>query len=271
MLRLLTLLALAGFTIPLGAPALRAQAEPAGQTRPPKAAPRPEDYNLHIEILVVQIPKTAEAKLLPQLHDPKQIDAAYATLLEMAASERARIVGWPVVIARSGERSISEEADEVRYATSFEAGRTVTEKPIDAAAQAAPEAGGEKAAEPKKAETALETVTFDAIPEAFETRNAGFSLEIVPTLDDTGNRIEAGLAFGHTHFGGMEKVVIESESRKITVEQPRFRCARINTVLKTRSGQRVLLGSFPAPDQAAGQPPQVELFLYRATAELVPK
>lgn len=230
---------------------------------PPDAA----NFDLYIEVMIVQLPKAVAVRFLPQLLDPKQIDAAAAKLLEMTGGERARLVEWPMVVTRNGERGVSESVDEIRYATEFAGGRTIKENLADIALfseiQKQPVPGEVKQpAIPRGVAAAI-----DPIPTSFETRNVGVVLEANPSIDPFTMVIDTQLFCQHVHYAGMEKATIETQGRKIAVEHPRFHTAKTSTSVATRSGQRLLLGSFRAPDR----PDWVELFLYRAVVRPIPK
>lgn len=308
MKRLLLLLA---FFLP-GLPAARS-AEPAVPNQPAPADPAKlegfekapldfTDFNLHFEVLVVQVPVADGIKLLPQLRDPKQIDAAQAAILEMIAAQRARFVDWPAAISQSGERVSSESSEEVRYPVEFAAGRTMRETletarrlneifkndPRHAPGVPHPPSSGfempNDSRDPWPAQAGVPApsvrpyfqivtddqkrgvpgvrIAFEPVPYTFDVRNTGIFMEVEPIYDPATGQIAAEVYCRHCVFRGMDKYTLESGERRLAYEVPRFFEVKAQAQVKTLSGQRLLLGNFGAP----GEPGWMELFIYQATA-----
>lgn len=246
----------------------RAELEKLGGFDPMPAGP--EEFNIHIELLIVEVPNADAIKLLPQLRDAQQIQKACDTLLEMIGQKRALLIGWPTLITKSGNRAVTENINEVRYPIEFEGGGTVLLS--DAAAPNPPDAAAPK--EEKKPEEKTRpaptlsqgVIHNDPIPTTFETRNAGVTLEIEPNLSTSDMIIDAQLAPQHVFFNGMEKHTVGTADRQTTLEQPNFRTNKISTNISVRSGQPMLIGSFSAPDKEGW----MELFVIKMTALRLP-
>jgi hypothetical protein len=286
-----------------GDDAQRAELEKLGGFEP--MPPGPEDYNLHCEVLMVALPEADALALLPQLRDPQKIEKALVTIQEMLAAQKAKFVGWPSIVTRSGNRAVTENIDEVRYPIEY-AGPSVQVLPAEAAADAprpqkapaapsAPEPAAPAPSDaqivkpedaPKLPETlpptppkpqdpgkptdpihpiVIDASSFDPVPTTFETKNVGITFEIEPTLDTRTMTIEMNLAPQHVFFAGMVRHVVETKDRKVAVEQPRFRTNKVQTNVSLRSGKAVLLEQFKSGEF----PGWIELFILRATARPV--
>ena len=253
----------------------RAELEKLGGFDPMPAAP--EEFNLHVELLIADLPNADAFKLLQDFRNPAQAEAAYAALLEMLGNQKARLIAWPTLITKSGLRAVVENIDEIRYPIEFAGGGVALLSEIDSAThpsdEPAPSAPADPAAAPtppKPAKTEDKgapapdrgIVQYDPAPTTFETRNAGITLEIEPNLDVQQMTIEAQLAPQRVFFAGMDKRTVEAGNRKVVVEQPHFITNKVSTNLMVKSGQHVLIGSFNSPDLAGW----TELFIVQITA-----
>ena len=216
--------------------------------------PDPADYNLHLDIQMISLPTEDALPLIEALRDEARIKEAVATLQVMLAKKKATLVGWPMVITKSGTRAVSESIDEIRYPTefSFEGPEVAALKPEEK--PAAPDA----AAPAKKEDTVV-------APYAFQTRNVGVTFEVEPVFDPQTKRFEIQLAPQHVSFTGFEKHVVETDGRKTIVEQPHFYTNKITTGLSVHDGDYVFLGAFRAAEPAGA----MELFILHAKAKAV--
>ncbi|HSI11960.1 MAG TPA: hypothetical protein VK961_07945, partial [Chthoniobacter sp.] len=218
-------------TAPLEAPvAQNANAAPVAAAD----APSP---NIRIEIQVVAIPEQLAPALIAEMKNKDQIEAANTKIQDMLAKGTAKLIGWPIVTTRSGQRAVIEGIREIRYATEYTP-PTVgvsTDVPADKTI---------------KVEPKVDVTTLDGIPTAFETRNAGITLEVEPVLAPDGKKIDLNMVPQHVRLKGYEKVTIEGASRKgkVIVEQPQFDTMKVNTSMTMLSGRRMLLGVFRTDD-----------------------
>lgn len=224
--------------------------------------PAPSDpavFNIHIEMQVVAIQETDALPLIEQMKDPAQIEKANGVIQDMIGKKRATLIGWPMLIAKSGQRAVVENITEIRYATEFSPPQGIA--PAVQAPEPALPAGGA----PKKdaAAKAAAANNGDVCPTAFETRNVGVTLEIEAVLDADSMEIEIQMAPQHVRLLHFDKLVTETDGRKIAIEQPRFESSKMNTNMSVQSGQRILLGSFRVTEPAD----HIELFIFKATAK----
>ena len=222
------------------------------------------DYNIHIEMRIIALPAEDTLPLIELLKDTKRIEKTVATLHEMIAKKKAKLVDWPMLITKDGQRVVVENVDEMRYATDYSPNTKEVNKEQAPAAEAEKteeKTAGQDIASKKKANI---TIT-EGIPSAFETRNIGVTLEIEPSLDRKTMQIAMQLAAQHVSLTGFDKHTIDADGRRTTVEQPRFHTNKVTTNLTVHSGQPVLLGTY----RTATPEGWLELFILKLTAKAV--
>ena len=187
---------------------------------------------VRIEVQMVALPKAKAVALLPRLRREDQIDTADAEIKDMIARKEAELIAWPEVTTLTGQRATTEDIQEVRYSTDV---------PAEAASK---EAGAEKA-QPK-----------------YETRNAGVTLEVDPTVSPDGKMIDLTIVPQQVRLLGWRDASIKvcCDGKTTTAQQPLFSTMKVTTSLNLRSGQKCLLGSFQIP----GDDKQMELFILQA-------
>lgn len=205
--------------------------------------------NIRIEVQVVAIPQEVAIPLIPELMNASKTEPAYQQIQDMLVKGTAKLIGWPMVTTLPGQRATVEAVNELRYATEF-----------------APGAVGVYLTSPEgkitKQPDQISGVDLQAVPQAFETRNVGVTLEVEPVLDEDQKTIHLNIVPGHVRLKAMNKVTIEREKtkEKVTVEQPEFDNMRLTTSLSIKSGERTLLGVFRPSDP----PNHLELFILKA-------
>lgn len=102
---------------------------------------------------------------------------------------------------------------------------------------------------------------------AFETRNAGITLEVEPVVSADSKIISLSLVPQHLRLEGFHKVTIEGPGTKgrVVLEQPQFDMMKVTTSLTLRNGQRVLLGVYRVSPPSR----ELELFILKAEAKTV--
>jgi hypothetical protein len=233
--------------------------EPAAPAAEAVAAPQAD---MQFDLLVVTVPDAKAMELLPLLRDPAQVEKACASLQALMEKKEAQMVAWPTLIASQGQRSVVEMVKEIRYASEF--GDGTQPVPVPAPGQGAAVGGGvvQGNGAPAAGDKATNAKIVDAplYPTAFETRNAGITLELESTMRADGKSMEVAVTAGHVHFSGMGTITVTMPNRAVTVEQPQFVTNNVNTHLVMTNGDRVLLGNFPAP----GKPEWTELLILKA-------
>ena len=211
-------------------------------------------WNIRIEMQVVAIPDEIAVPLVAEMMDEKKIETAYVTIQDLLAKGTAKLIGWPLVTTRSGEKAVVEAVDEIRYATEYDA-PAVSFTP------------GVNATETVKIEPKVDVTVFAGIPATFETRNTGVTLEVEPTLSSDAKTIALSLVPQHVRLKGYNKVAVEKSAtgEKVVVEQPEFDTMKVTTSLTLRNGQRMLMGVFRVSDPAK----HIEFFILKAEARIV--
>ena len=221
------------------------QAEPAVEVIQP---------NIRIELQVVAIPEEIAIPLVAEMKQKDKIEAANARIQELLAKGVAKLVGWPTVTTRSGQRAVSEAINELRYATEYSPPTVgvFPNVPADTTVKIAP---------------TVDVTTFEGLPTAFETRDTGVTLAVEPVLSPDGKTISLDLEPQHVRLQGFNKVTIEGAARKgkVIVEQPQFETHKVTTSLILRNGERVLMGIFPTSEP----PKHLEFFILKAEASPV--
>ncbi len=211
-------------------------------------------WNIRVEMQVVAIPDEIAVPLVAEMMDEKKIEAAYVKIQDLLAHGMAKLIGWPFVTTRSGDRAVVEAVDEIRYATKYDP-PTVSFAP------------GVNATDTVKIEPKVDVTVFEGIPAEFETRNTGVTLEVEPTLSPDAKTITVNLRPQHVRLKGYNKVSVEKPStgEKVVVEQPEFDTMNVTTSLTLRNGQRMLMGVFRVSDPAK----YLEFFILKAEAKKV--
>jgi Flp pilus assembly secretin CpaC len=207
--------------------------------------------NIRMEMQVVAIPEAQALPLVADLLDKKKIDAAYATIQEMLGKGSAKLVAWPILNTKSGERAVAENIDEVRYPTEFDP-PTISFLPgVDP--------GSAVMIEPRKEGSHLQSV-----PTAFETRNVGVTIEAEPVLEPDGKTIDVNVAAQDVRLKKMitARIDMPTTSSSVTVDQPEFTNQKVTTSLTMKSGQRIMLGMFRTDEL----PNHIEFFIFKVEA-----
>ncbi|EDY19229.1 hypothetical protein CfE428DRAFT_3406 [Chthoniobacter flavus Ellin428] len=232
----------------LAAPASGALAAPVfDPTRPQRPTP-----DVRIEMQVVAVPERIGIALMPDLKSKEKIEAANTRIQQMLAKGTAKLIGWPIMTTHTGQRAVIEAIKEIRWATEYHPPTlNVSEVPADPPAKVTP---------------SVDVSTLEAFPTAFETRNAGVTLEVEPVIAPDGKTIDLNIVPQHVRLTGFKKVTIEGAAHKgkTIVEQPEFNTNKVTTSRRLKNGERVLMGIYPTEDP----PKHLEIFLLKV--ELVP-
>ena len=216
-------------------------------------APKDEDFspkNLQIELMVVSLPDADAAPLLETLRAPEKVDAGYQEVLALIKSKKAKIISAPTVTTKSGNRAVTENITEVRYAIEF--------NPGEAAGKPVAKDGADAKTPPGPKVPPAQGV----VPTTFETRNAGVTLEIEPVIGPDGKTIDAQLSAQHVQLLGWDSATVKQDQEiKVSIPQPRFHTNKVTQSFSLVSGQRLLIGSF----RAGGEEDRMELFLLKTS------
>jgi hypothetical protein len=210
-----------------------------------------------IDLLVVSIPDSSAIPLIETLNDSTKTETAYRKVLELLQSKKARLISWPTIRTKTGNRAVSENITEVRYAIEFD----TNNNPAGAAA------AGDEA---KKADAAAAAAAppgpqappaVGVMPTTFETRNAGITLEIEPVIMDNGKVIDMQYSAQHVQLLGWDPTTVhEKDQVTVRIPQPRFHTNKVSSNSSLNAGQHALIGIFRSGDAKD----ETELFILRA-------
>jgi hypothetical protein len=221
---------------------------------------------IEMDLLVVRLPEARALGLIPKLRNPRQAEDATKEILKLIASREATLLGWPFLTTKAGQRTVSEQVDEFRYATEFDppgTGKVVDFTAADAGSPLAPvvpvDPRTEPPTEPAMASKRITESINAGGPTAFGTRNLGVTLEVEPNIGPDGRSIDLNIVPQHVRLRGMRKVISEGPiaGHKVVMEQPEFVSHKVTTSLSVQDGDYTLLGVFNVPDM----PGEVELFI----------
>ena len=209
----------------------------------------PEALVVRIEVQMVSMPLEKGLPLIPNLRDTGSIEGAFSQIQKMIAAGEATLNAWPEVVTKSGQRAVTEDIEEVRYASDYvpHPPATGTEKPAPAPAEP-PHNGA-------------------PVPTEFETRNVGATLEVEPVIGPDGKTIDLNLV---PQYVLLRDFVTAAKGRDFNghdwiIEQPRFCTAKTTTSLTLLSGQRVLLAEFRGPEGSD----QIQFFILKAEVKVL--
>lgn len=200
------------------------------------AAPPPKVFKnaaqVRVDVLMVELPESKALPLIPQLRDPKTVAETQQKVLAMVAAKDARFLDWPEVTIRDGERGVSETIREQRYPVEFEQPQV-------------PQSMGGVKREITPAEKALHQLRALGliVPNTFETRNTGSTLEVECAIAPDFSAVELHLAPQHVEWLRMEEHPAgkDEKGEPVSVKQPLFQTVQTRTVLNLRDGERRLL------------------------------
>jgi len=214
-----------------------------------REAQRSAKWNVRVDLQIVSIPQGLALPLLPDLQsaDTKVSEPAVAKIQVLLVEKRATLVGWPMLVTLENERGAVESEAEIRYPSDFSPPSEAT-------------FGVGRGEGPNVRENPL-------IPNAFETRNIGTSLEARASVLQDGKRLLVTVAGGKTVLAEMKKYESAKNRDGIsTVEyQPEIGNTEVNCTVSILNGQRMLIGTHKL-EKPEGQ---MELFILHATASRV--
>jgi hypothetical protein len=211
--------------------------------------PNAHDYQLiRVDVEMVSVPFDKGLELLPNLRDPGSIDGAASQIQKLIASGGATLIGWPELITKSGQRAVTEDIQEIRYAADFVTHRTVSPG---------------KLAE----DTVVRQGAGAPVPTEIETRNAGITLEVEPVLGPDYVTIDLNLVPQYVRLIDMPKVAsgFDQNGHEWHIDQPRFYTAKTTTSVTLTSGHRMLLAQFRGPEGGD----QILFFILKAEVVVV--
>jgi hypothetical protein len=189
------------------------------------AAEGEREWGVRCDLQVVRVPQQAGLLLRSRLKDAAEIARAVTELHEMIADGKAKLIAFNTVRGASGDRTISETVEEIRYQTEWD-------PPFW------PQTFGAKiepSLEMRFSKELYSIPQFD-VPTGFETRNIGLTLEFVGTVFDGGSAVDVSIVAQNVTFLGMRSaLVVDRKDERFT--QPIFRTHKLTTQLPVESGE----------------------------------
>lgn len=161
--------------------------------------------------------------------------ALYAKILSAVGKDGVRQETFAMLRGRSGEKFTTESITEDIYPSEYEGGEL--SNAVTTSIQAPDKESKSQGGAP------VGMARTPACPSAFETRNAGFALEVEPTLSENGAWVDVNLAPEHVTLVGKSTAGQEFS----TTEMPIFECQRIHTSITVKVNVPFLLGTVNRP------------------------
>jgi Flp pilus assembly secretin CpaC len=221
---------------------------------PPEPAPvAPREPVVTADLQCVTLPQAQALPLIAKLRSQKPAEeaAAVAEIATLLEKGTAKLIAWPSVTTRSGQRANCEQVEELRYPRAFESGTASIYLTDNEGAVT-------------KQPSHVRGADIQPVATEFDTRNLGVSLEVEPTVSEV--EITVPFKASHTLLKSIDRWAIEHEfttekkTEKIIQEQPRFTVYRADNIVFLKSGEHKLIGLFKTADPE----PTMELFILGA-------
>ena len=203
---------------------------------------------IQVQVEYLELSHAALTKLL-FLAAPRSADATTLRqkLQELVATNDAQVLETQILVSRSGQKATTESLHEFIYPTEYEP------PGLPCGGSGTPEKGS------------------SCLPTAFETRNLGSTLEIEPTIGESGTLIDLRLIpelVWHTgdtvwHEGK------DLSGMPFKVSMPDIYTMRVNTAVTCISGQYMLV-STQSPKDAKGEPDMTRKVMVFVKCDILP-
>ncbi len=221
-----------------------------------KPSAKPMDWSaLNLEYRIYSLDRAAARELLVGM---PELQAPWKNLQALLGEKKARLEHLVSVQTKSGQRAVTEEVQEVRYATEYApAARPSGTETTTRTATTRPGGPEPVEANPKdnaKVTTTTETATItrsipnaDVLPgspTAFEINNAGVTIEIEPTVGPDGLSIDLNhVVQSVTLLGALKATGVAARYPA----QPVFENRKFTSPQTLLAGRQMLIGTFNPP------------------------
>lgn len=181
----------------------------------------------------------------------------YDALRALVAERKARLEHASINVAPSGQRTVTDEIEELKFATEFNPPGIPDAAGGNSGGSSAPAAGEDKA--PKAVSTASaraqlppgdwpKKAMIPAVAAAFEVRNIGFTSEVEPVLGEDGATVDTNFALTFIrHLGPLEVTGIA----KTYPPRPLFESRKFNGSASATVGAQQFLSTFNMPVESS--------------------
>jgi hypothetical protein len=192
-------------------------------------------WNVCVDMQVVDLEQTPALELLLDLQSDNDIrvEAAWTRLQSMIKTKGATLVAWPFLRTSDSVRAVSETIVERRYPSEFEP----PQEPQTFSVIATPKPGP------------IDDSTTLGLPNAYETRNTGMTLEAEPTLLEDGKRVALAVTLSRVDLIAWDDhpLVLTAHNTLMRGFQPLFMSLRSNLQLHLHNNQRQLIAVHKLP------------------------
>lgn len=230
----------------------------AEEMKPPA---KPMDWSaLNLEYRIYSLDRAAAREILVA---PPDLQAPWKSLQSLVAEKKARFEHLLSVQTKSGQRAVTEEVQEVRYASEYEpaaraevveksqrTSTTESRKPEKQKADGQKPDAGEAAITTKTDETTTVTrpianaETIPGKPSDFAVRRTGVTVEVEPTVGPDGLSIDLWHQVQSvTHLGDLKTTGLAARYPA----QPVFERRQIASGQTLLAGRHMLIGTFNPP------------------------
>lgn len=186
-------------------------------------------WNVVVDVQMIALPQELALVFMGDLQSPDdaKVEAAIGQLQDLLKKKQATLLGWPRIVSADQDRATAETVVEQRYPTEWDPAILVPDAPPTPPTPPAPKSPA------------------SVSPAAFETRNIGATLEVEPKVINDGQEIVLSLNAQRVSLLEFKSytVGLSKDGAAVHIEQPQFTTSRIQTTVKVRSGQPVLLGT----------------------------
>ena len=225
----------------------------ADEMKPPA---KPMDWAvLNLEYSIYSLDRAAAREILVA---PPALQAPWKSLQALLAEKKARFEHLVSMQTKSGQRAVTEEVQELRYATEYApAARPTIEETSHRTATTEP--GKPEKQKPGEQEKGVATKTTETTtttrsipnseptpgsPSAFGTRNIGVTVEVEPVIGPDGLSINLNqVVQSVTLLGDLKTAGLAARYPA----QPLFETRKVTTNLTLLVGRQMLIGTFNPP------------------------
>lgn len=193
------------------------------------------DKQIRVQLEFIEVPHELFTSLMFAASAPPRDGELRKQLAQLIKDGKASVLETMVCASRSGMKGNVDSNEELIYPTEYEPAQLAIEQTGTATT-------GDGGQVPTKVH--VRDLTTGPTPTAFETRLVGASLEVTPTLNADGKRIDFILNSEMvSHVGQQIWSEWKGETGNTPIQMPTFYKIGINTTAATEDGQFLMIGA----------------------------
>lgn len=218
-----------------------------------------------VEMRMIEMPRLAADELFKEEGGLAKAfvlgEKTLGAVNEMVIQGKAKVVSQSKVITKSGSNCENKTVHEFTYPTAYDVSGSEATNSV----QALPDSRS-------NATNSVKVLPGILIPTGFETRDCGTILQITPVIGPDNQTIDCALVFQRVRLSAYpNKVMVNSPSGKIEVEQPVFLSEQVTTSLTVQNGTTALFSVCDTiSDQEKQEKASENIILFIMTACVVP-